>query len=184
MRVLVFDKKSGELQRSIGDEGVEAEHRLFRPTGLEVDPEGNVYVVDGGNYRVMKYDSKGRFKQQFGSIGKGLGQFTRPKGIAIDREGRLYVGDAAFANVQVFDPEGAVLLFFGGAGNLPDSINLPVQIEIDYDGVDVFADRAPPGFEIEYLIGVTSQFGPNKVSVFGFLKKVSEDEDSPEADRR
>jgi hypothetical protein len=43
-------------------------------------------------------------------------------------------------------------------------------VVIDYDNVDLFADRVAPGYKVEYLVIVTSQFGPNKVSVFGFLE--------------
>jgi hypothetical protein len=41
-------------------------------------------------------------------------------------------------------------------------------VTIDYANVDVFKKYADPRFKIEYLILVASQFGPNKVDVFGF----------------
>jgi hypothetical protein len=59
---------------------------------------------------------------------------------------------------------------------VPGGLNIPAKVEIDYENVDLFADLAAPGHQLEYLILVTSQFGSRKVSVFGFLKQ-SEDED-------
>ena len=67
-------------------------------------------------------------------------------------------------------PEGQLLMFFGSPGLYPDSINLPVDIEIDYDNVALFQRYAHPDFKLEYIILITSQFGPNKVNVFGFGK--------------
>jgi len=41
-------------------------------------------------------------------------------------------------------------------------------VKVDYDSVSLFQKRAAPGFKLEYLILVTSQFGAHKVSVYGF----------------
>ena len=51
---------------------------------------------------------------------------------------------------------------------------LPAKVVIDYDNVDLFADRVAPGYKVEYLVIVTSQFGANKVSVFGFLESTEQ----------
>jgi hypothetical protein len=171
--VVVFDKESGEQLEQIGRKG-SGEGELFFPTNVEVDGAGNVYVADTGNFRVVKFDPRGRFLRQFGSLGRSPGQFARPKGIAVDREDRLYVVDAAFENVQIFDSEGELLLFFASVGNAPGGLNLPAQVEIDYDHVDLFADRVAPGYALEYLIFVSSQFGRNKINVYGFLRPTEE----------
>jgi hypothetical protein len=42
---------------------------------------------------------------------------------------------------------------------------------VDYDNVKYFEKFVAPGQKLEYLIYVTNQVGPNKVSVFGFLRK-------------
>jgi DNA-binding beta-propeller fold protein YncE len=175
-RVVVLDKSSGEEIQRFGRKG-SSEGELFFPTNIEADGEGNVYVSDTGNFRVVKFDPQGRFLKQFGSIGRAVGRFARPKGIALDFEGRLYVVDAAFENVQIFDPEGKLLLFFGSAGNMPGGLNLPAQVEIDYENTGLFSDLVAPGYVLEYLILVSSQFGRNKVNVYGFLQR-SETQDS------
>ena len=45
---------------------------------------------------------------------------------------------------------------------------MPVSIRIDYDNVDLFRKYAVDGAKLEFLVLVTNQFGPNKVSVYGF----------------
>jgi DNA-binding beta-propeller fold protein YncE len=167
-QVVVVDRRTREEIRRIGRRG-SGEAEMVLPTNVEVDADGDVYVADTGNARVLKFDPDGRLLQQFGSLGRRLGQLVRPKGVAVDREGRVYVVDAAFENVQIFDPEGKLLLFFGKAGNFPGGMNLPAKVAIDYEGVDLFADRVAPGYDLKYLILVTNQFGRAKINVYGFI---------------
>ena len=169
-QVHVFDRQSGKKIQSIGKEGSK-DGELFYPSNLELGPEGHLYISETGNYRVQKVTQSGKFLQTFGKVGMGLGNFARPKGIAVDRDGRIYVVDAAFENVQVLDKEGKLLMFFGEPGYARGTINLPAAIAIDYDNVSYFKKYAHPEFDIEYIILVASQFGRNKVNVYGFGKK-------------
>ncbi len=163
------DRRSGKLEFKFGNSEAD-DQRLFQPTNLAIGPEGDIYVVGTGNFRVLRYTREGKFVRTYGEPGQSPGTFARPKGIAIDRAGRLYVGDAAFQNVQVFDNSGRVLMVFGQPPDGSEGLNLPTGVSIDYDNVALFRDRAAPGFAIEYLVLVVSQFGPNKVDVFGFGK--------------
>jgi sugar lactone lactonase YvrE len=169
-RVLVLDKNDGTQKRTIGTKG-SGEGQLFFPTNLARDTEGNLFVADTGNTRIVEFNLQGRFTAQFGQAGDRPGMFTRPKGIALDREGRLYVVDAAFENIQLFDRDHQLLLFFAGPGNHPGGINLPTKVAIDYDHVDYFRDRVAKGYQAKYLILVASQYGENKVNVYGFLEQ-------------
>jgi DNA-binding beta-propeller fold protein YncE len=38
------------------------------PWGIAVDSDGNVYVADGNNYRIQKFNSKGVFLDKWGSM--------------------------------------------------------------------------------------------------------------------
>ena len=165
--VKVFDKLSGELLKTIGDQGDPAE-RLDRPTNLAFDRDGHLYVTDIGRFQVVVFDRDGHFQRTVGKIGDNPGHFARPKGTAIDRDGLLYAVDAAFNNVQIFSPEGRLLMFFGDAGLGPGGLMLPAKVAIDEQNIDYFRSYAAPEFEIEYLVLVTSQFGDRKVSVYGF----------------
>ena len=63
------------------------------PRGVAVDPQGNVYVVDLGNYRIQKFTADGAFLTQWGSEGGGEGQFNAPVGVAVDGQGNVYVAE-------------------------------------------------------------------------------------------
>jgi sugar lactone lactonase YvrE len=168
--VWVLDKRTGKLQFKFGRSTAEPEKSLHQPTNLAVGRDGDIYVVETGNFRVARFTPEGKFVRHYGEAGQAPGQFARPKGIAMDRAGRLYVGDAAFQNVQIFDNEGNVLMAFGQPVEGSQGLNLPAGVAVDYDSVALFRSLAAPGFTLEHLILVVSQFGPNQVDVFGFGK--------------
>jgi DNA-binding beta-propeller fold protein YncE len=165
--VKVFDKASGESVKTIGNSG-EPSEKLDRPTNLAFDGEGYLYVTDAGRFQVVKYDRDGHFKGSIGKVGDNIGHFARPKGIAVDREGRLYAVDASFNNVQIFNKDGRLLMFFGESGDNPGNFTLPAKVAIDYDNLQYFKDYLEPGFEADYLVLVTSQFGSRFVNVLAF----------------
>ncbi len=168
--VRVFDKRNGSSLKTIGKAGDLSAH-LGIPTSLAFDQEGYLYVSDAGRFQVLKYDRDGHLIQVFGRLGTETGAFARPKGIAVDRASRLFAVDAAFDNVQVFSRDGRMLMFFGMPGDKPGNLFLPARVSIDYDDVSYFSSYADPGFEVEYLVLVTSQFGDRMVNVYGFGKK-------------
>lgn len=166
-RVQVLDKRSGATLFEFGKPG-RAPGELHLPTNLAIGGGGDVFVVETGNFRVQRFTAEGRPVRTYGQIGNTPGSFARPKGIALDREGRMYVGDAAFQNVQIFDAEGRLLLAFGQSEEGVAGLSLPAGVAIDYNNAALFRAYAHPQFQIEYVILVASQFGPNQIDVFGF----------------
>ncbi len=78
-----------------------------RETDVAWDAAGNIFVSDGyNNKRVVKFDKDGRFLKDFGSRGRGPGQFEDVHTIQVDHQGNVYVGDRANKRIQVFDNDG------------------------------------------------------------------------------
>lgn len=141
-RVRVFDAKKGEHLFDIGKRGSDnGEFNL--PRDLAIGKDGNLFVVDGGNFRVQVFDRNGKYLRSFGQVGKQIGNFARPKEIATDKEGNVYVADAAFGNFQIFSPEGELLMFVGDRSeqNGPGLYMLPSGISVDEDGRIYFVDQ-------------------------------------------
>ena len=59
-------------------------------------------------------------------------------------------------------------MFFGESGNQPGGLVLPAKVAIDYDNLQYFQQYIQPDFQAEYLILVTSQFGPRRVNVLAY----------------
>jgi DNA-binding beta-propeller fold protein YncE len=133
--VYVLDSESGELIQRIGRRG-ENDGEFNLPLQATVAPDGTLYVVDSGNFRVEAFDSAGNFQASFGGVGRFPGQFARPKGIAADAAGNLYVIDTAFGNFQIFDSTGRLLMFIGerGQSGYPGKFMLPAGIDVGNDG--------------------------------------------------
>lgn len=166
-QVHILDKLTGGPIATFGSVGGDP-GELFQPTNLALGPDGTLYVTDTGNFRVQEFTLEGEFVREIGQIGTVAGQFARPKGIALDRDSRLYVVDAAFENIQILDQDGTSLLYFAEPGDARGNINMPTVVKIDYENLDYFRRYVDPAFELEYLVLVASQFGINKVVVFGF----------------
>ena len=141
-RVRVFDAKSGVHLYDIGKRGTgPGEFNL--PRDVAIGKDGQLYVVDGGNFRVQIFDRNGKYLQSFGSVGKQLGSFARPKEVATDRDGNVYVADAAFGNFQIFNADGDLLMFVGERSEVeaPGKYMLPSGITVDEDGRIYFVDQ-------------------------------------------
>jgi|GEM_PF-199896 DNA-binding beta-propeller fold protein YncE len=128
-KIRVFDLYGKHLF-DIGGKGA-APGKLYFPTGLTVDKEGNLYVVNSFNFRFDIFTPEGKFIKSIGSHGDVIGMFARPKDIALDSEGHIYVTDAAFNNFQIFDKEGRVYLFVGVGGIAPGTFSNIYSIYID-----------------------------------------------------
>lgn len=92
-----------EKDLSIGHEGDE-QYMFYRAHNIEVDTEGNIFVVDGGNQRIQKFGQDGKYKQTIGSKGQGPGEFQRPFRIFLDSEDNIYVHDRG--KIHVFSKDG------------------------------------------------------------------------------
>jgi len=141
-KIMVYDGQSGEKLSEIGKRGSK-EGELNLPRDVTVAPDGSLYVVDGGNFRVQKFSPDGKFISTFGSIGRQGGQFSRPKEGALDKDGNIYVADAAFGNFQIFNSKGQLLLAIGSRAEKggPAKYMLPSGIAVDSDGRIYFVDQ-------------------------------------------
>jgi len=140
--IRVFDALSGEHIRNISGRGTEP-GKLNLPRDIDIGKDGQLYVIDGGNFRVQVFHQDGRFIRSFGSVGRQFGQFSRPKGIAVDPQGNVYVSDTSHGNFQIFDPQGELLLFVGDRGNDLERAKymLPAGLDVDEDGRVYMVDQ-------------------------------------------
>jgi DNA-binding beta-propeller fold protein YncE len=101
------------------------------PSGVAVDPAGNVWVIENDNMRVQKLAPDGSPLLMFG----GDAGFSDPKQLALAPSGDVYVTDLN-GSVFRFAPDGTLLGTFGGG-----RLETPGGIAVDRAGNVLVADR-------------------------------------------
>ena len=78
-------------------------HAEIYPSGLDVGPDGSVYVADTGNDQVKAYNASGAVLWTAGTRGtRAVGNFSNPRDITY-LNGKLYVDDTGNNRVQVLN---------------------------------------------------------------------------------
>lgn len=99
----------------------------FRPTGLAIAPNGDVYVTDGyGKSWIHHYNAKGDYLKSWGGPGSEAGKLKQPHGIWIDtrsRTPRVLVADRANHRLQWFALNGEYLAMLDQGLRLPSNFH-------------------------------------------------------------
>jgi DNA-binding beta-propeller fold protein YncE len=178
-QIVIMDKVTGREITRLGKKSSGGQGRAEPLTALTndefslisdlaLDRQGNIYVTDKAGARITQFDRSGAFHRTIGRLGDNIDEFIRPKGIAIDNDDRIWVIDSGTEVAKIYNQQAQLLLFFGLPGNEPGMMNMPTSIVLDYDNVDLFKQYSVEGAEIEFLVLVSNQYGPNKISVYGF----------------
>ena len=120
---------------------------LDAPSGIAVDSDNNVYVVDSGDSLVKKFDPSGNLLLSWGGAGTSGGQFVHPSGIAVGNK-YVYVADSGNARIQMFDKDGRYIYQWGGYGESPGMFHIPVGLALDGNGFLFVADAERPMIQI------------------------------------
>jgi sugar lactone lactonase YvrE len=103
--------------------------QFLLPSGLTVDPTGNLYVADTSNHRIQVFDAGG-FKTKWGTNGVAPGQVRSPIGAAADGAGNVIVADTGNDRIQRFGPGGTATQVWGpdvrvasSRGESPGNVN-------------------------------------------------------------
>ncbi len=168
MKIFVFSKDDYKLLSSFPNVSDKDTAFIHQPIHIAVVND-IFYVTDFGEFHIKKFDLNGNFISNVGTYGEYPGQFSRPKGIAVDKDDYLYVIDAQFNNVQIFNRNGEPMMDFGGEKMGPGFLDMPIRITIDYDNLDYFRKYVDSKYNLKYLIFVTNQFGPDRITVYGFV---------------
>jgi streptogramin lyase len=112
----VFEQPAGDAETApqfanqFGADGVQ----MNSPESVAVDASGNVWVVDVGNDRVLKFSPSGTLLAAYGSYGAAAGQFIAPWGISINHTtGNVYVSDRGNYRIDELSSTGAFVKAFG-----------------------------------------------------------------------
>ncbi len=130
-QVVIFDAKGG-VAKIFGKEG-NAQGEFIYPVAVTKDAQENLYIAEyGGNDRVQKFTSEGKFILAFGTFGTAPGQFQRPSGVAW-HGGKIYVADAFNNRLQLFTDDGKFVQVLDPKDQ-PPGLKLPYDIKLGADG--------------------------------------------------
>jgi DNA-binding beta-propeller fold protein YncE len=127
----------GRIVIGNGGEAGSAPGEFRQPEDLFVDSEGNLWVADGLNNRVQKFDSAGNFIAQIGSAGAAPGGIDEPWSVAVGADGYVYMADTWHHRIQKFTPDLTLVKAWGEPGTSADDLLIlfgPRDIAIDADG--------------------------------------------------
>jgi sugar lactone lactonase YvrE len=126
----------GQFIRRWGRQGSDL-GSFARPQGLLVDGDGQLWVADACNHRILLFNldaAEPELVRSFGSSGRQPGQLQYPYGIALDRDGTLLVAEYGNHRVQRFSSDGQSLEVWGRPGNQPGEFSSPWALAIDSRG--------------------------------------------------
>ncbi|MGA3007249.1 MAG: immunoglobulin domain-containing protein, partial [Opitutaceae bacterium] len=137
-------------------DGAGASAQFNQPTGIAVDPAGNIFIADSGNGTVRKITPAGIVTTLAGSSsGRGntdgtgsAASFVEPTSVASDGLGGLFVADPLADTIRKISTNGAVTTLAGANGVRGDTdaagsaafFNHPSNVAVDADGVVYVAD--------------------------------------------
>ncbi len=120
--------KPAELSLVVGNvqtfNGIGANARITKPTGIAIDSAGNTYITETGLHSVRKISPAGVVSVFAGDASNsgsadGAGataRFSSPFDIAIDKDDNLYVNDSGNFTIRKILPSGLVTTYAGSAG--------------------------------------------------------------------
>jgi len=131
----------GTLQATIATQG-SADGQVNGPLGMDFDSSGNLYIVDGENKRIQKFNSSLQFVSKWGTYGSGDGQFNSPTDIVVGTDGYIYVSDSANHRIQKFTTSGTFLTKFGPSqGSATNQFSWPAGMDGASGGYLYIADQ-------------------------------------------
>ena len=117
------------------------------PDAIYIDAPGNLYVSDGGNYRVQKFSpgaSNGTTVAGGNGPGGAANQVDFPRGLYVDPSGNIYVAEDNNNRVQKWAPgatSGVTVAGGNGAGLASNQLTAPYGLYVDASGNMYIADN-------------------------------------------
>ena len=109
-RIQIFDKDLNYLSQFKTDKSENADLQFAYPECCAVSNQGDLYILDSDNSRILKYGLSGNFLLEIGGNNAGDYSLSNPMSFVISGDGKIFVIDSEW--IFVFDQYGTGLLKF------------------------------------------------------------------------
>ncbi len=103
-RIERFDKDLNFIWQLYTRNSDTTAQRFGYPLGCSVSSQGDLYVLDSENKRIVKFDLFGNFNLNFGGYDAGIYSLNDPKKLAVSENNEIYVADGN--RIVIFDQYG------------------------------------------------------------------------------
>lgn len=86
---------------------------------ISINSVGDIYLLDIGLKRIIRYNKEGKFIQNIGKVGQGPGEFIFPLKIFTDERDNIYVNDRG-RTIIVYDRDGNFQRFYRAKKTIGD----------------------------------------------------------------
>ncbi len=129
---------------------------LRNPGGVCAGPEGNVYVADTGNHRLVVLDSRGKWVREIGGLGIGANQLNRPSDVTAKLGLDILVADTGNDRIQRFNRR----LGYISTTKNPAAFTEPVSLDVsEFGDLFILDDSRRRIVKIEVLVNQLVFFG-------------------------
>jgi hypothetical protein len=104
---------------------------LQNVTAIDLDTEGNLYILDSGRNRLLKYSAAGIFIKEAGGFGKGPEQFNDPRDLDAHLTLNIFVADFNNNRIVRFDNNLNFLNDFIPDSDSPFYFEMPLSIAVN-----------------------------------------------------
>ncbi|HEY1791373.1 MAG TPA: hypothetical protein VGG34_00530, partial [Opitutaceae bacterium] len=137
-------------------DGTGSQAEFDEPWGTAIDPSGNIYLADLGNYEVRKITASATTSTLAGTPDMGhadgtgaAAEFYLPSGVGVDPSGNVFVADQSNDVIRKITPAGVVTTFAGTPGSNGSAdgtgpaaqFNFPYGLAVDGSGNVYVADK-------------------------------------------
>jgi DNA-binding beta-propeller fold protein YncE len=106
--------------------------KLFvQPSGIAIDKDNNIYIVDIGKIKMKKINPEGKVQTRWGAAGKQFKIIKNPTSVAVDNQGNVYVTDAKTHSFVKFDGAGSYRRKWGTEGTGNHQFKSPSGVAVD-----------------------------------------------------
>ena len=161
-RIERFDKDLNYISQLYTRESDNPDQQFGYPLGCATSTQGDLFILDSENKRILKFDLFGNFIQNFGGIDAGNFILSNPTHLAISASEKTFVTDGK--DIIVFDNYG------NGLSRLETGLDLKgmrinfASLTVNTDSEVYYANLSAPDFELQKVSLVGLDYKPEIIT--------------------